>query len=126
MYLCTAPSAPPSDVQLHMANESALNVYWNDVPLTHQDGVILGYRLRLQKEDDGPVVWNITVGPDVTGYIFSDLSIFQNYSVQILAFTIKGNGPMNEKVYQMTDESGEFSGLELKRTMYSVFCRHTS
>ena len=123
MFLCTAPSAPPSDVQLHMANESALYVYWNDVPLTHQDGVILGYRLRLQKEDGGPVVWNITVGPDVPGYVFSDLSIFQNYSVQILAFTIKGDGPMSEKVYQMTDESGEFNGLELKRTLCFVVTR---
>ena len=97
-----------------MANESALNVSWNDVPLTHQDGLILGYRLQLQKEDCGTVVWNITVGPDVHGYIVSDLLIFQNYSAQILAFTIKGDGPLSEKVYQMTDESGELNGLELK------------
>ena len=102
-----------------MANKSALNVYWNDVPLIHQDGVILGYRLQLQKDEGGPVVWNITVGADVHGYIVSDLLIFQNYSVQILAFTIKGDGPLSEKVYQMTDESGELNGLELKRKRFN-------
>jgi len=117
LLLSTAPSAPPSDLQLHMANASALNVYWNDVPLIHQDGVILGYRLLLQREDGGSVVRNITLGPDVHGYIVSDLLIFQNYSVQILAFTMKGDGPLSEKVYRMTDESGELNGLELKRTL---------
>jgi len=94
-----------------MANESALHVHWNDVQLTHQDGVILGYRLKLQKEDGSLVVWNITVGADVHGYTFSDLLIFQNYSIQILAFTIKGDGPLSEKVFQMTDESGKLNGL---------------
>lgn len=90
-----------------MANETALDVHWNDVPLIHQNGVILGYRLLLQQEDGGPVVWNITVGPDVRWYMFTDLLIFQNYSIQILAFTIKGDGPLSDKVYQMTDESGK-------------------
>lgn len=111
VFLSTAPSAPPSDVELNMANESALHVHWNDVQLTHQDGVILGYRLKLQKEDGSLVVWNITVRADVHGYTFSDLLIFQNYSIQILAFTIKGDGPLSEKVFQMTDESGKLNGL---------------
>lgn len=93
------------------------------MPLIHRDGVILGYRLLLKREDDGPVVWNITVRPDVHGYIFSGLLIFQNYSIQILAFTIKGDGPLSEKVYQMTDESGELNGLELKRTLRLVIKR---
>lgn len=111
VFLSTAPSAPPSDVELNMANESALHVRWNDVQLTHQNGVILGYRLRLQKEDGSLVVWNITVGAEAHGYTFSDLLIFQNYSIQILAFTIKGDGPLSEKVYQMTEESGKLNGL---------------
>lgn len=90
-----------------MANETALDVHWNDVPLIHQNGVILGYRLLLQQEDGGPVVWNVTVGPDIRWYMFTDLLIFQSYSIQILAFTIKGDGPSSDKVYQMTDESGK-------------------
>ena len=121
LFLSIAPSAPPSGLQVHMANSSALNVYWNDVPLIHQDGVILGYRLVLEKEDGGPVVWNRTLGPDVHGYIVSDLLIFQNYSVQILAFTSKGDGPLSQKVYQLTDESGELNGLELKRTLCLIW-----
>jgi len=90
-----------------MANESALNANWIDVPLIHQNGVILGYRLLLQQEDNGPVVWNVTVGPDVRWYMFTNLKIFQTYSTQILAFTIKGEGPLSAKVYQKTDGSGK-------------------
>lgn len=106
-----------------MANESALHVSWNDVPLIHQDGVILGYRLQIQKENGGPLVWNLTVGADVHGCIVSDLLIFQNYSVQILAFTNNGDGPLSEKVYQMTEESGELNGLKLKRTLCLIIVR---
>lgn len=77
------------------------------MPLIHQNGIIRGYRLYLEREDGNSVVWNITVGPDVRVYVFTDLLIFQNYSIEILAFTIKGDGPLSEKVYQTTDESGE-------------------
>ena len=92
-----------------MTNESALNAYWGYVPLIHQNGVILGYRLLLQQEDGGPVVWNVTVRPDVHGYMFTNLEIFQTYSTQILAFTIKGEGPLSAKVDQRTDESGKWN-----------------
>ena len=66
----------------------------------------MGYRLRIQPEDGNSTIWNITIGPDFRMYVFSELSNFQNYSIQVMAFTIKGDGPWSEKVYQMTDESG--------------------
>jgi len=94
-----------------MANEFALNASWIDVPLIHKNGVILGYRLLLQQEDGGPVVWNVTVGPDVRWYMFTNLKIFQTYSTQMLAFTIKGEGPLSAKVYQMTNGSGKWKKI---------------
>ncbi|XP_078350694.1 protein sidekick-1-like [Oculina patagonica] len=102
------PSEPPSDIQLDMVNETTLNASWNEVDLIHQNGVILGYRLRFQQEDGGPVLWSKTLAPNVSMYIIPDLLIFQNYSIQLMAFTIKGDGPWSEKVYQMTDESSKF------------------
>ena len=90
-----------------MVNETALSAYWSDVELIHQNGVILGYRLRFQQEVDGPVLWDITLEPDVYMYFFPGLRIFQNYSIQLMAYTIKGDGPWSEKVYQMTDESSK-------------------
>ena len=106
--LSTVPSAPPSHVHLQMVNDSALKAYWRDVPLIDQNGVILGYRLLLQQEDGGPVVWNVTVEPDVRWYMFTNLEIFQTYSTQILAFTIKGEGPLSANVSQKTDGSGRW------------------
>jgi len=90
-----------------MVNESALNANWNNVPLIHRNGVILGYRLLLQQEDGGSVVWNVTVGSDVRWHMFTNLEIFQTYSTQILAFTIKGEGPLSAKEDQRTDGSGK-------------------
>ncbi|XP_078352309.1 uncharacterized protein LOC144637005 [Oculina patagonica] len=100
-----APSKPPSGIELDMVNETTLNASWNEVDLIHQNGVILGYRLRFQQEDGGPVLWSKSLAPNVSMYVFPDLLIFQNYSIQLMAFTIKGDGPWSEKVYQMTDES---------------------
>lgn len=107
LFLFTAPSAPPYDVQLHVVNKTTLIAHWNDVPLIHQNGVILGYRFLFQREDGSPVERNVTVSPDVHEYRFPGLLIFQNYSIQVLAFAIKGDGPFNDKVYQMTNESGK-------------------
>lgn len=110
-----------------MVNETALNAHWNDVPLIHQNGVILGYRLLLQQEDGGPVVWNITVGPDVRWYMFTDLLIFQSYWIQILALTIKGEGPLSDKVHQMTDESGKWNKLKhLQKPLSLVIWRSST
>ena len=112
MFPClpTVPSAPPYNIHLDMVNTTALNASWHYVTLIHQNGIILGYRVRFQQEDGGPLLWNMTVGPDVHHFLFSDLLIFQSYSIQMKAFTIKGDGPWNNKTYQLTDESSKWNG----------------
>ena len=105
--ISTVPSEAPYKIQLHTVNTTTLNATWRDVRLIHQNGVILGYRVRFQHADDGPLLWNMTTGPDVHDFLFTDLLIFQNYSVQMQAFAGKGDGPWSNKVYQLTDESSK-------------------
>jgi len=40
------PSAAPMNVELKMLNVSAASVRWSPPPVKHQNGVILGYRVR--------------------------------------------------------------------------------
>ena len=82
-FLSSAPSAPPAVITLDMHNSSALLATWQDVPLIHQNGIILGYQIQLQQEEGGPIVWNVTLGSNDTSFHFTDLSIFQNYSLQV-------------------------------------------
>ena len=83
IFLSPAPSAPPAVITLDMHNSSALLATWQDVPLIHQNGIILGYQIQLQQEEGGPIVWNVTLGSNDTSFHFTDLSIFQNYSLQV-------------------------------------------
>ena len=83
IFLSPAPSAPPAIITLDMHNSSALLATWQDVPLIHQNGIILGYQIQLQREEGGPIVWNVTLGSNHTSFHFTDLSIFQNYSLQV-------------------------------------------
>ena len=82
-FLSSAPSAPPAVITLDMHNSSTLLATWQDVPLIHQNGIILGYQIQLQQEEGGPIVWNVTLGSNHTSFHFTDLSIFQNYSLQV-------------------------------------------
>ena len=83
IFLSPAPSAPPAVITLDMHNSSALLATWQDVPLIHQNGIILGYQIQLQQEEGGPIVWNVTLGPNDISFSFTDLAIFQNYSLQV-------------------------------------------
>ena len=105
--ISTAPSEAPYNIQLHMVNATTLNATWQDVRFIHQNGIILGYRVRFHHADGGLLLWNMTVRPDVHDFLFSSLSIFQNYSVQMQAYARKGDGPWSNKVYQLTDESSK-------------------
>lgn len=93
-----------------MVNATTLNAIWQDVRFIHQNGIILGYRVRFHHADGGLLLWNMTVRPDVHDFLFSSLSIFQNYSVQMQAYARKGDGPWSNKVYQLTDESSKWNG----------------
>ena len=105
--ISTAPSEAPYNIKLHTVDATSLKASWQDVRLIHQNGIILGYRVRFHHADGGLLLWNMTVGPDVHDFPFSNLSIFQNYSVQMRAYTSKGDGPWSNKVYQLTDESSK-------------------
>ena len=84
-FLSAAPLAPPSNIRLDMLNSTALHASWEAVPFIHQNGIILGYRIQLEQEEGGPMVLNATIGSDVYSFNFTDLLVFQNYSLQVIA-----------------------------------------
>ena len=79
---------------------------WGDVPFSDQLGIIRGYRVLLWRTNDSEhILQNVTV---VSRNIsFMALEKYTNYSIQVSAFTIKGEGNQSEAIVVITGEDGE-------------------
>lgn len=59
---------------------------------------------------------NETTLPGLYEFEFSSLLKFYGYDVSILAFTIKGDGPLSGEVSAMTDEDGKYGMATTQHT----------
>ena len=103
------PSLAPADVQLFNTSSTSLKAVWGPVPVCCRHGVIRGYRLFLRDNISGAFVRNETAPSNGHEFEFSSLLKYYSYKVSILAFTIKGDGPLSEDVVAVTDEDGKAS-----------------
>lgn len=89
------------------ANTTALTVNWLPVIEEDRKGIILGYRVALSNIT-GELVRNNSIYASTTLSItLGGLEIWTNYTVQICAYTVKGNGPWSAPLRGLTDEGGE-------------------
>lgn len=100
------PSQAPADLALFNTSSVALRAVWSQVPDCCRHGVIRGYRLFLRDNNTGEFVRNETTEAGQYEFEFSPLLKFYGYSVSVLAFTTKGDGPFIE-ASNMTEEDGE-------------------
>ena len=123
------PSQAPADVQLFNTSSTSLKAVWGPVPVCCRHGIIRGYRLFLRDNISRAFVRNETVAAGVYEFEFlSSLLKFYGYSISVLAFTIKGDGPLSEDVSAMTEEDGKVAKTQDKASWFLVltFSRNTS
>lgn len=90
------------------ANTTALTVNWLPVLEEDRKGFILGYWVAALSNSTGECMRNVSVlGSEVLTITLGGLEIWTNYSVQIRAFNVKGNGPWSGIVRGNTDEEGK-------------------
>ena len=79
---------------------------WGEVPFSDQLGIIRGYRVLLWRTNDSEhILQNVTVMS--RNISFMALEKYTNYSIQVSAFTIKGEGNQSEAIVVITGEDGE-------------------
>lgn len=107
--LSLVPSRPPQNLWTNNISSTALNITWNPVPTGFVHGILRGYRV-LYKETNKPSApfTKITVPPRVRNIEIKDLKKFTNYSIMVLAFTIKGDGAQSPTIKVSTDEDSEY------------------
>lgn len=106
LFFLTVPESAPVNLSSLPANETALTISWLPVIQEDRNGIILGYHVALSNSI-GEFMRNISVlGSEVV--TIGGLEVWTNYSMQVCAFTVKGNGPSGPIVQGITDEEGKY------------------
>lgn len=96
-------------MQLFKTSCTSLKAVWSPVPECCRHGIIQ-FRLTLKDNTSEAIVRNETGGFDIGGeyeFEFSALLKGHAYSLSVLAFTRKGDGPSSKQVSAMTEEQGK-------------------
>lgn len=96
-------------MQLFKTSCTSLKAVWGPVPECCRHGII-EFRLTLKDNTSEAIVRDETGGFDIGGeyeFEFSALLKGYAYSLSVLAFTRKGEGPSSEQVSTATEEQGK-------------------
>ena len=104
------PTGPPEDVRAVNASSTALNVTWSNVVGMERNGIITGFKVYYKAVGTFAVNRAVTVkeivGESTRGAVLTDLEKYIEYSIWVLAFTSKGDGPNSTDVNATTDQDG--------------------
>ena len=107
-FVCfTEPNSPPGSVQGHNTSSTTILVQWNNVPADAQNGIILRYTVYYMVSTNGSVQ-SIIVSAPSTQVTLTGLRKHTNYSIWVLASTVKGNGNASVPIIVSTDEDSKF------------------
>lgn len=102
----SGPSAPPEDLELKDTTSTSILVGWNEVPDADKNGIIISYTVSYQAVTttlvDNKTVYAPTREANLTGLIKN-----MNYSIRVLASTVKGNGNHSKAKFFITNQDGE-------------------
>ena len=113
IILCLEPSNTPQAVTVSVTSSKSISVSWDPVIADDRNGIIKGYIVNYQALPNGYIgakILNITnekqnIRQTVT---LVGLNEFTNYSIEVLAFTIFGNGPASVGQVVETLEDSKF------------------
>ena len=108
LFLSLVPSQAPINVlALNKTSPTKIIVRWNPIPDEfYIHGILRGYRVFYKaiatankKLDDGVIqTRNVAVNSFTLAVVLENLSAFTRYEIEVLAFTIKGNGVRSNAV----------------------------
>ena len=105
------PTAPPAAIEVTKKTSQSISLKWNAVPDDHKNGIITGYRVIYQALPNG-TSFNVTVNvggegeQETMSAKLDELNEFTNYSIRVLGFTAKGDGPPTAvKIVQTEEDS---------------------
>jgi hypothetical protein len=101
------PSSPPLNVTGYNTSSTSLLVMWNQVPHGRVHGILRGYKVLYKIDNDGSQNYTYMTVNTTRVAVLTSLKKFTVYRITVLAFTVKGNGPMAVNITITTDEDSK-------------------
>ena len=100
----TVPLRGPADLTLQPMNLTLdyigtgnITVSWGEVGYDYSQGIIIGYKIFCYDQQTGASLQNQTIDSgDTHATLFEALPYYTDLLFDILAFTIKGDGPLSK------------------------------
>ena len=91
-------------------SSTEIAVRWKNVDETQRNGIILGFKIYYRAIGNFSMNRTVMVkkidGENSTETVLTGLEKFIEYSISVLAFTSKGDGPNSTEVTATTDQDG--------------------
>lgn len=101
------PGAAPEPVEGHNTSSTSILVTWGEVPAGKQHGKIIEYTV-IYKASKGGAEREKRLDSPTRRIELTDLIEYTVYDIQVLAATVKGDGPRSETVTVQTDQDGKY------------------
>lgn len=88
----------PNILSAQKIDSMSFNVSWDPVPDGSESAVVLGYRISYYSVNDHNSLHIVTytrINNSEYSVMLNSLQLYSNYCVQVLAFTISGEGPVS-------------------------------
>ena len=111
------PSGAPQTLTVSATSSTSISVSWDPVVVGDRNGIIKGYKVNYHALPNGQMVTeflNITKEQQNKRQTVAldNLNEFTNYSIEVLAFTVFGNGPASAgQVVETLEDSKLYAGI---------------
>ncbi|KAL3886948.1 hypothetical protein ACJMK2_026904 [Sinanodonta woodiana] len=121
------PSQPPSDVQATALSSESIKLVWSPPPFYTLHGVLQGFKVMyklVRSDEDETDASSLTSSGQET--VINGLEKFTNYSIQVLAYTRKGEGVRSDAIYVRTQEDVPEEPAAIKALVINESCVNLS
>ena len=121
------PSGAPQALTVSVTSSTSISVSWDPVVAEDRNGIIKGYKVNY---NDLPNFQMVTEFLNITKeqqnkkqtVTLDNLNEFTNYSIEVLAFTVFGNGPASAgQVVETLEDSKFYAGICAVIVTFIVF-----
>ena len=105
-FVLIEPNAPPANIQGHNTSSTSIWVDWDAVPVADQNGNILTYTVTYRALPTG-IPQAAKVRAPSTQVTLRGLKKYTNYSILVIASTLKGDGNASDQIIVTTDEDSK-------------------
>ncbi len=115
---CSAPSAPPRNVEVTFVNSSSIRIRWTSPAVVNKNGLIRYYIIKFTSLSDNKTVnYNASsANKEITG-----LGAYKTYIFRIAAFTT-ATGPFSDTIKLQTLQDGSLTTYIHVHVSVSVSC----